>query len=76
VQISGIPKETVRRKLAMLESAGHVRQVTNGWIIDREGVDVPLREFTRESVRRLLHTASTVNDILQAALEAEERARN
>jgi hypothetical protein len=76
VQISGIPRETVRRKLALLESAGHVRQVDGGWIVDRGGVDESLREFTRESVRRLLQTAQTVNDILRGALAAGERAKD
>lgn len=65
VQISGIPKETVRRKLALLETDGKVRQVENGWLVDPAGVDEPLREFTRESVRRLLQTASVITDVLR-----------
>jgi len=70
VQISGIPKETVRRKLALLEADGRVRQVADGWLIDPEGVDEHLREFTRESVRRLLQTASAIAEVLRS-----ERAR-
>lgn len=65
VQISGIPRETVRRKLARLEADGRIRQVDNGWVVDTSGVDEQLREFTRESVRRLLQTASALTDVLR-----------
>ena len=72
VQITGIPRETVRRKLAMLESAGRIQRVDDGWIVNREAVGADLRAFTRETVRRLLMTAQLVTETLEAAAPPRE----
>ena len=68
-QITGIPKETVRRKLLKLSEAGWIVQQGEGWVINRETV-VDLRDFTRESMTRLLSTADHVRSLLKDAAGA------
>jgi DNA-binding transcriptional ArsR family regulator len=68
VQVSGLPKETVRRKLQKLHERGKLERNEDGrWIALRSGVDETAYEFTRESVKRLLQTARTIEGILQHA---------
>ncbi len=68
-EITGVPRETTRRKLAGLKKAGWVLQVRQGWVVNREKVGPELREFTLESVRRFLAAA----DEVQRALKSAER---
>lgn len=68
VQVSGLPKETVRRKLGKLLEKGKLgRTEDGGWMVLREGVDESTYEFTRETVKQLLQTARVVQGILQQA---------
>jgi hypothetical protein len=63
-QITGVPRETARRKLRALGAAGWIVETEAGWVINRDRVDPDLREFTRESVRRFLGAAGDVNAVL------------
>ena len=64
-QVSGLPKETVRRKLDRLRAAGKVQRDEAGrWQICESGVDASVVEFTRETVKRLLSTARAIEDML------------
>lgn len=68
VQVSGLPKETVRRKLEKLRERGKLGRTEDGrWVVLRSGVDETTYEFTRESVNRLLQTARVIEGILQHA---------
>lgn len=68
VQVSGLPKETVRRKLEKLRELGKLARTEDGrWVAPRSGVDETAYEFTRESVKRLLQTARVIENILQHA---------
>ena len=67
VQITGTPRETVRRKLTALQSRALVRRTEDGWIVDQGSISDDLREFTRETARRLLATAREVGRTLDAA---------
>lgn len=68
VQVSGLPKETVRRKLEKLRERGKLGRTDDGhWVALRTGVDETTYEFTRESVKRLLQTARVIEGILQHA---------
>ena len=69
-QITGIPRETARRKLAALERDGWVLRTDAGWLLDVARVDPELREFTRESIRRFLHAGR----VMQAAIDDVARA--
>lgn len=68
VQVSGLPKESVRRKLEKLHERGKLGHDDDGhWVALRTGVDETTYEFTRESVKRLLQTARVIEGILQRA---------
>lgn len=66
-QITGIPKETVRRKLLKLEQYGWIKRKDSGWILDRENLDPELREFSRESAKRMLAVADHMRHLLKDA---------
>lgn len=68
VQVSGLPKETVRRKLEKLRAKGKLDRSEDGrWVALRSGVDEATYEFTRESVKRLLQTARVIENMLERA---------
>lgn len=64
-QITGIPKETVRRKLSLLEREGWIRRCQTGWVMCHERACPDLGAFTEESVKRLLGAADHIRRILQ-----------
>ena len=64
-QITGIPKETVRRKLLKLEQCGWIKRKGPGWVLDRENLDPELREFSRESAKRMLAVADHIHYLLR-----------
>lgn len=65
-QITGLPRETVRRKLARLQVLGKVDRTEAGkWFYLRTGVGEQEREFTRLTVLKLLRTAQTLISILE-----------
>jgi hypothetical protein len=66
-QITGIPRETARRKLARLAAERFVQRTKDGWMVSVERAEPELREFTRESVRRLLAVADEVMSVLRDA---------
>ncbi len=70
-QITGIPRETARRKLKALGEAGWLLDTKAGWIVNRDRVEPDLRSFTLETARRYLATA---NDVVQVLRDAD-RAR-
>ncbi|MEE4384711.1 MAG: helix-turn-helix domain-containing protein [Pseudomonadales bacterium] len=73
VQITGLPRETVRRKLATLEQRGLVKKLdSSGWIMVREAITGETRAFTLETVRRLLETANAVQQTLDAARQGSD----
>jgi hypothetical protein len=66
-QVTGLPRETVRRKLMHLKERGKVEQTADGlWQAARSGVDSATHEFTRGSTRRLLQAAREIDAILKA----------
>lgn len=69
-QITGIPRETVRRKLRGLGEAGWLVETDDGWLVNRERIDPELRRLTRESARRFLAAARDMNAALRDAGQA------
>lgn len=64
-QITGIPRETIRRKLNLLEENGKVERNTEGlWIIKYSGVDEHVKAFTKETVIRYLRVAKEIENLL------------
>lgn len=70
--ITGIPRETTRRKLARLEAHGYVERSREGWVVSAARVEPDLREFTRETTWRFLATAEQVLEQLKST--GHERA--
>lgn len=64
--ITGIPRETARRKLEKLASLGFVERSGRAWIVSAQRVEPDLREFTRESVKRLLVAADEVRAAMKS----------
>jgi hypothetical protein len=71
-QISRMPRETIRRKLALLEAKGYVERSGQGWIYRSASVDARLIEFNRETARRMLGAAEVVSRLLKDGLAAAE----
>jgi hypothetical protein len=66
-QITGIPRETARRKLERLAAARYVERRPDGWVVSTERLEPELREFTRESVYRMLSAADEIMAALKDA---------
>mgnify|MGYP001039924805 FL=1 len=66
-QITGIPRETARRKLERLAAERYVERRPDGWVVSAQRVEPELREFTRESVVRLLAVADEIMVALKDA---------
>lgn len=65
VQILGLPRETVRRKLENLQKMRKVQRLEDGrWIHLSHTVGDIERQFTRESVINFLQTAESLRTIL------------
>lgn len=65
IQVTGLPRETVRRKLKILEEKGKVIQTkSRQWRILESGVDAEAIEFTKITTRLLLETARNVAQLL------------
>lgn len=65
--ITGLPRETVRRKLANLAKMGKVQRTDDGrWVFVQEAIGDLERSFTKQSVVNLLATANTLHRLLQA----------
>ncbi len=64
-QVTGLPRETVRRKLKKLRETGKVvRAEDGGWKVRDAYVDEETRSFTQESVKMLLATAIEIQALL------------
>ncbi|MBN8509504.1 MAG: hypothetical protein J0L57_12960 [Burkholderiales bacterium] len=69
-QITGRPRETVRRKLLQLQAQGRVRRLAAGYVYDAACVDAPMRELATDGVRRFLATAEQIGALLRDAEQA------
>ena len=69
VQITGIPRETVRRKLERLAAGRWIERQDEGWVVSRARAEPEMREISRESVRRFLAAA---DEMARALWQAEE----
>lgn len=72
VQITRLPRETVRRKLARLAEHRWIEHTSQGWVSSGAHLEPTLREFTRETVRRFLATADELSRVLRDADRAQD----
>jgi hypothetical protein len=70
--ITGIPRETVRRKLLRLQDAGRVERVALGWAVVRGPGDPALRGFVRHAVDRFQRTARELEQLLADASDGTD----
>jgi hypothetical protein len=57
-QVTGLPRETVRRKLELLLKLGKVERTPDGlWCYAKTGVDAHVTKFTKQTILRFLNTA-------------------
>jgi hypothetical protein len=70
VQITRLPRETVRRKLAQLAEQRWIERTPRGWLSSGARLEPTLREFTRETARRFLATAEELSRVLRDAEQA------
>lgn len=74
--ITGLPRETVRRKLEKLNQKGKVERTVDGrWVYVQQGIGEFERQFTRESIVNLLRTANSVYGLLDAVDLSESAAK-
>jgi hypothetical protein len=69
-QITGRPRETVRRKLEQMQAAGRVHRLPNGWVYNASSVDADMQALTVDGVRRFLQTADIMQTVLKGATVA------
>ncbi|MGU3628801.1 helix-turn-helix domain-containing protein [Comamonas sp. C24C] len=69
--ITGIPRETTRRKLEAMADKGFVRKTDCGWIVIGERAEPEIREFTKETIMRMV---SACDDVLAALKKSDSAA--
>lgn len=69
-QITGRPRETIRRKLEHMRSIGLVHRLPNGWVYDASAVDADMQALTVDAIRRFLQTSDIMRSILREAATA------
>lgn len=60
-RITGIPRETVRRKLLRLEAAGWILRAPRGWVIHPQRSAQALETVSRDWSQRFVHTAGEIS---------------
>lgn len=66
VLVTGLPRETVRRKLHLLSKSGKVRQDDQGrWLYLNTAIDSDIRQFTQQTIINLLKTAEVILQTLE-----------
>ena len=73
-QITGRPRETIRRKLERLEATGRVLRVVDGYVLNVASVDPDMRMLSLDGARRFMEAAATIGAALQDAAGALEAA--
>ena len=72
--VCGLPRETVRRRLLVLQEAGKVQRTAHGqWIASERGVDQRMLDFTRGTVLSLLAAADRVRELLGPDVQPSSR---
>jgi hypothetical protein len=72
-QITGRPRETIRRKLERLEADGRVIRGVDGYVLRVDAVTDSMRLLTMDSARRFMESARVIDGALRDAAAALER---
>jgi hypothetical protein len=73
-QITGRPRETIRRKLERLEAEGRVLRVAEGYVLNVASVDPEMRALSVDGVHRFMQAAAVIGRALQDARTTLERS--
>ena len=73
VQITGRPRETIRRKLDRLEATGRVLRGVEGYVLNVESVDPEMRQLSADGARRFMETSAVMAAALRDAQDALTR---
>lgn len=74
-QITGLPRETVRRKLERLRALGKVdRDESGGWFYVRSGIGASEREFTQRTLIDFLQTTESLRALFDRLQDAQGSA--
>ena len=76
VQITGRPRETIRRKLERLEAQGRLLRQADGYVIDVASVDPKMHALSVDGVRRFMEASRVIGATLRDAEQALERERS
>lgn len=74
-QITGRPRETIRRKLERLESQGRLLRGVDGYVINVASVDPQMHALTVDAVRRFMQASRVIAAQLADAEQALARER-
>ena len=66
-QITGRPRETIRRKLEHMRKSGRVLRLSSGWVYNVASIDADMLALTMDSVRRFLETADSMRSAARDA---------
>jgi hypothetical protein len=75
VQITGRPRETVRRKLERLESQGRLLRQVDGYVINVACVDPQMHALSVDGARRFMDASRVIAAALRDAEQALARER-
>lgn len=70
-QITGRPRETIRRKLEQMRVAGRVQRLSRGWVFNVSAVDADMQALTMDGVVRFLQAADAMRAIARDAARPE-----
>jgi hypothetical protein len=76
VQITGRPRETIRRKLERLEAQGRLLRQADGYVIDVASVDPDMHALSVDGVRRFMDASRVIASALRDAEQVLERERS
>jgi hypothetical protein len=66
-QITGRPRETIRRKLEQMEAQGRVLRVVDGYVLNTQAVDEKMRALSVDGVHRFMLAAKVIGGALDDA---------
>jgi len=78
VQITGRPRETIRRKLERLEAQGRLLRGLDGYVIAVSSIDPQMQALSVDGVRRFVEASRLITAALQDAEQAlaDPRGKN
>ena len=74
VQITGRPRETIRRKLDKLQADNRITRVVDGWVLNVASIEPQMHAHTVDATRRFMDAAKVMGAALTDAEQALKAA--